>query len=206
LLEPYVRGAPLQDAVRVKGLRAVVAISPAGGGKNAAWGPLGLKGITAPLMLIAGDADRTVNYATGARAFFDAARNAQRFLLTFRGAGHSIGLNPAPDAMRKRLWDQDWFEDPVWSKERLNAIEAHFITAFLGRYLKDEDAYSAYLEVRVAASSAGAWPDQVPPSAYDAFSPGGEDITVWKGFQHNHAEGLELLQAPAAPAPPPGPP
>jgi predicted dienelactone hydrolase len=200
LLQPYVRGAPLEDAVRVKGLRAVVAISPAGGGKYAAWGPSGLLGITAPLLLIAGDADRTVNYATGARAFFDAARNSHRFLLTFKGAGHVIGLNPAPDAMRQRLWDQDWFEDPVWSKQRLNAIEAHFITAFLGRYLKGDEAYAAYLDVPVIDSSAGTWPDQRPPSAYEAFSPGDAEITVWKGFQRKHAEGLELLQA--APAPP----
>ncbi|MGO9992604.1 MAG: alpha/beta hydrolase family protein [Steroidobacteraceae bacterium] len=199
-LKPYVRGAPLQAAMRVKGLRAVVAISPAGGGKNAAWGPSGMLGITAPLLLIAGDADRTVNYATGARAFFDTALNAQRFLLTFKGAGHAIGLGAAPVAMRKRLWDQDWFEDPVWSKERLNAIEAHFITAFLGRYLKGDEAFASYLDVPVLESSAGVWPDKAPPSAYDAFSPGSGDITVWKGFQRKHAEGLELLQAaPASP-------
>ncbi len=31
---------------------------------------------------------------------FDDATNADRYLLTFKEAGHSIGLNPAPDAMR----------------------------------------------------------------------------------------------------------
>jgi predicted dienelactone hydrolase len=195
LLKPYVRGAPLQDAVTIKGLRAVVAISPAGGGTTAAWGPTGLLGIKAPLLLIAGDADRTVNYASGARAFFDTALNAQRFLLTFKGAGHSIGLSPAPDAMRQRLWDQDWFEDPVWSKQRLNAIEAHFITAFLGRYLKGDEAFASYLHVPVVESSDGVWPTTTPPTRYGAYSPGGSDITVWKGFQRRHAEGLELLQA-----------
>jgi predicted dienelactone hydrolase len=197
-LQPYVRGAVLQDSVTVKGLAAVVAISPAGGGTLAAWGTEGLKGIKTPLLLIAGDADRTVDYGTGARAIFDAAVNAQRYLLTLKGAGHSIGLSPAPEAMRKRLWDQDWFEDPVWKKERVNAINAHFITAFLDEYVKDDSSRAAYLNVKVGESSDGAWPPTVPPPAYDAYSPGAGDVTVWKGFQRNHAEGLELLQAAAA--------
>jgi hypothetical protein len=179
----------------------VVAISPAGGGTLAAWGTEGLQGIKAPLLLIAGDADRTVDYATGARAIFNAATNAQRYLLTLKEAGHSIGLSPAPEAMRKRLWDQDWFEDPVWKKERVNAINVHFITAFLDEYVKDDSARAAYLNVKVPESSEGVWPMTTPPPAYDAFSPGTGDVTVWKGFQRNHAAGLELLQAAAAPQP-----
>jgi predicted dienelactone hydrolase len=201
LLQPYVRGGALQEAVTVKGLAAVVAISPAGGGTLAAWGTEGLQGIKAPLLLIAGDADRTVDYATGARAIFNAATNAQRYLLTLKEAGHSIGLSPAPEAMRKRLWDQDWFEDPVWKKERVNAINVHFITAFLDEYVKDDSARAAYLNVKVPESSEGVWPMTTPPPAYDAFSPGTGDVTVWKGFQRNHAAGLELLQAAAAPQP-----
>jgi predicted dienelactone hydrolase len=198
LLLPYTRGGPLQELASVKGLRAVVAISPAGGGTLAAWGCDGLHALTVPLLLIAGDHDRTVNYSTGARAIFDTAVNAPRYLLTFKEGGHSIGLNPAPDAMRKRLWDQDWFEDPVWRKERLNAINAHFITAFLDRYVKDDETRGSYLDVPVAESSDGVWP--VPaalaaPPAYDAYSPGPPDVTLWKGFQQRHAEGLELLHA-----------
>jgi predicted dienelactone hydrolase len=199
LLNPYVRGAPLEDAVKVKGLRAVVAISPAGGGKLAAWGTEGLRGIHAPLLLIAGDMDRTVDYASGARAIFDTTLNSQRFLLTFKGGGHSLGLSPAPDAMRSRLWDLEWFEDPVWRKERVNAIEAHFITAFLGRFIKGDETLASYLDVPVVEASAGVWPATEPPSAYDAYSPGTGEVTVWKGFQRRQATALEFLQA--APAP-----
>jgi predicted dienelactone hydrolase len=173
----------------------VVAISPAGGGPGSVWGSEGLLAIETPLLLIAGDADHTVNYATGARSFFDAVAHAQRFLLTFKGAGHSIGLSAPPDAMRAHLWDQDWFADPVWNKARLNAIEAHFITAFLNRYLKREEGFSSYLNVPVAESADGVWPASTPPLPYDAYSPATGDITVWKGFQRKHAEGLELLQA-----------
>ncbi len=183
----------------VKSLRAVVAISPAGGGSLASWGADGLRMIGAPLLLIAGDNDKTVDYATGARAIFDSATGAQRFLLTFKGGGHSIGLNPAPDGMRQRLWDQDWFEDPVWRKERINAINVHFITAFLDRYVKGDESRAPYLDVSASESGAGVWPAGAPPTPYDAYSPASGEITVWKGFQRNHAAGLELLRADATP-------
>ncbi len=194
LLLPFARGGALRDSISVKGLRAVVAISPAGGGTLASWGDDGLRMITAPLLLIAGDDDRTVDYATGARAIFDRASAAQRYLLTFKGAGHAIGMNPAPDSMRSLLWNQDWFEDPVWRKDRITAINAHFITAFLDRYVKGDESRAAYLDVAVPDSTAGRWPAATPP-AYDAYSPGGSGVTLWKGFQRNHASGLQLLQA-----------
>ncbi len=171
------------------------------GGSLASWGAEGVRAITAPLLLIAGDDDRTVDYATGARAIFAMASNAHRYLLTFKGGGHAIGLSPVPDAMRQRLWDQDWFEDPVWRKERISAINAHFITAFLDRYVKGDQSRAAYLNVPVTESSAGVWAAATPPLAYDAYSPGTSDITVWKGFQRNHASGLELLQAQARSTP-----
>jgi predicted dienelactone hydrolase len=194
LLLPYTAAGPMRDAVTVKDLRAVVAIAPAGGGSLGAWGADGLRTIQAPLLLIAGDHDATVDYNSGARAFFDAAVNAQRYLLTFEQAGHSIGLNPAPASMRQHLWDQDWFEDPVWSKERLNSINAHFITAFFDTYLKGDRDRAAYLNVAVAEASAGEWP-AADQSAYGAVSPGTSGITVWKGFQRRHSTGLSLLQA-----------
>ena len=200
LLAPYVRGGARQADVLVRDLRAVVAIAPAGGGSFDAWGKTGLAGITAPLLLINGDADQTVGYLDGARAFFDEAVNAHRYLLTFKQGGHNIGLNPTPPAMRNLLWNQDWFQDPVWNKERMNAINAHFITAFLDLYVKGDQSRAAYLNVRVKESDRGVWP-LTHHDAYAAYSPDTGDITVWKGFQRRHAIGLELIQAaPAAAA------
>ena len=201
LLAPFARGGALRDTIVVKGLRAVVAIAPAGGGPLASWGADGVRAIAVPLLLISGNEDRTVDYATGARAIFDTASGAHRYLLTFKGAGHAIGLSPVPDAMRQRLWDEDWFEDPVWRKDRITAINTHFITAFLDRHVKGDESRDAYLDVPLPESSAGAWPAETPPLAYDAYSPGTSPITVWKGFQRNHAAGLELLQAQAVSAP-----
>jgi predicted dienelactone hydrolase len=200
LMLPFARGGALRESTTVSGLRAVVAISPAGAGSLASWDAEGLRTITAPLLLISGDHDRTVDYATGARAIFDAASAAHRYLLTFKQGGHAIGLDPAPEAMRQKLWDQDWFEDPVWRKDRINAINAHFITAFLDRHVKGDASRAAFLDVPVTESGAGVWPAATPPLAYDAYSPGTAQISVWKGFQRNHAAGLELLQSqPASP-------
>ena len=192
LLLRYARGGAKRDDAAVKGLRAVVALAPAGGGSLAVWGSQGLRDISTPLLIIAGDADRTLDYTTGARAIFDAATGAPRYLLTFKECGHSIGLNPAPEVMRARLWDQDWFEDPVWRKDRVNSISAHFISAFLDRYVKDDTSRDAYLDVSMP--SGGTWPAQ-NPYPYDAYSPGTTGISVWKGFQRNHDSGLELLHA-----------
>jgi predicted dienelactone hydrolase len=191
LVAPYARGGAAIDVLRVPGIKAIVAISPAGGSLQA-WGPEGLRAITAPLMLIAGDRDGTVDYQSGARAFFDQATNSRRYLLTFRGAGHRIGLGPAPDEMRKHLWDQDWFEDPVWRQDRIVGINLHMITAFLDRYVKDVAGRASYLDGLTRESSEGVWPASAN-DAYGAYSPGSDGITVWTGFQRGHAEGLELL-------------
>ncbi len=193
LLVPYARGGSSRDAMHVAGVKAVVAMSP-GGGSLQAWGPEGLRKITAPLLLIAGDRDWTLDYQTGARAFFAMATSCNRYLLTFRGAGHRIGLGPAPDEMRRRLWDLDWFEDPVWRQDRIVGINLHMITAFLDRYVKDDVSRASYIDGLTRESVQGEWPASVG-RAYGAYSPGADGITVWKGFQRQHAEGLELLHA-----------
>ena len=193
LLKPYARGGTEQDAVHVAGVKAVVALAPAGGSLNA-WGAEGLRSITAPLLLIAGDRDGTVDYTSGARAIFDQATASNRYLLTYLGAGHRIGLGPAPEEMRHHLWDQDWFEDAVWSQSRIVGINLHFITAFLDRYVKGDYEPGRYLDGLTPRSNDGTW----PPAAgepYGAYSPGTGGVTLWKGFQRGHAEGLELLYA-----------
>lgn len=204
-IDHYVRGGDSIAALKIAGLKAVVAISPFGGNGLGVWGNDGLAGITVPLLLIAGNQDNVVGYTKGAAGFFAQATGADRYLLTFREAGHGIGLNPVPPEMTTTLWDFDWFEDAVWRKRRLNAINQHFITAFLARTLKDEAAMAAYLDVPVVNSDDSAWP--VKPGAADAvprysgYSPGTGNITVWKGFLKGHATGLELRHAAPGPVP-----
>ncbi|MBS0388324.1 MAG: dienelactone hydrolase, partial [Proteobacteria bacterium] len=104
-----------------------------------------------------------------------------------------------PPTMRDSTWDISWFEDPVWRKDRIIAINLHMITAFLDRYVKGDDSRAAYIDGLVPESTAGTW--QAPPGTpYGARSPGSSGITLWKGFQRDYAEGLELLHRDAASA------
>jgi hypothetical protein len=197
-LAPFVGGAARAGELKVKDVTAVIAISPAGlfGGARA-WDGAGLGAITAPVLYIAGSQDHVVGYDPGVKTLWRETLHAPRFLLTFVNGGHSIGMNPAPDTMRGRLWDQDWFEDPVWRKERVLGVELHFITAFLDRYVKGETAKGAYLATPSPVSNDGAWPVRAG-DAYAAFSSGAPPSTVWKGFQRSHSAGLELWFSPAS--------
>jgi predicted dienelactone hydrolase len=199
LLAPYCRGGARQSAVKVAHLRAVVAISPAGGPPLDAWGRSGLAAIHAPLLVINGNRDRTVGYRRAGLLVFDHAVHAPRYLLTLEQAGHDIGLDPAPAQMRGSLWNLAWFQDPVWNTRRVNAINAHFITAFLDLYVKGEKSRARYLDVRVVHAAHGLWPHD--HARYGAYSPATGDITVWKGFQRSFAIGLELRRARARPLP-----
>jgi predicted dienelactone hydrolase len=191
------RGAPDEAAGKVPGVKAIVAMAAAGGLPRSAWAPEGLRAITAPLLLIQGSSDLTVDYKTGALAQFEGATSADRYLLTFKQGGHAIGLSSAPAEMQGTVWDLDWFEDPVWRKDRIIAINLHFITAFLAVNLKGDAQARTWLDVPVQNSDEGAWkaPDGTPWSAY---SPGGAGVTLWKGFQRRHASALELRHAAAA--------
>jgi predicted dienelactone hydrolase len=193
LLLPFARGGQQRAALQAPNVRAIVALAPAGGNFGA-FGAQGMADVRAPLLLIAGDRDQTVDYRSGARTYFDQAVYAQRYLLTFHGGGHAIGFGPAPPEMRTDLWNQDWFEDPVWRKDRLMAITQHFVTAFLDRYVKDDTGRAAYLDGLIEKSGDGVW-SPASPQPWSARSPGGDGVTLWKGFQRRHAEGLSLLRA-----------
>jgi predicted dienelactone hydrolase len=196
VMAPYVEGGAKADELKAAHLKAVVAISPASFlGKLNMFAPHGLAAITVPTLFIVGSQDRTVGYDPGVRNLFEAEAKAPRYLLTFREAGHGIALSPAPAEMRDALWDQDWFEDPVWRKDRLMGIEAHFITAFLDRFVKGDASKAAYLDGLIANSDDGVWPHA--PTNYAAVSPGAPAATLWKGFQLKHAAGMMLEAAPA---------
>jgi predicted dienelactone hydrolase len=195
-LSAYARGGAKAGDLHIDGLKAVIAIAPAGGsGFFSAWDGEGLRQLRAPLLLIAGDQDKVVGYASP-KTIFDHATRSNRYLLTFHEAGHSIGMNGAPTSMHAKLWDEDWFEDPVWRKDRVIGVSLHFITAFLDLYVKGDAAASAYLNV-IPNSNDGAWPPPKPGEPYAALSSGSDGVTVWKGFQRNHATGLSLERRPA---------
>jgi hypothetical protein len=178
-------------------VKAIVALAPAGGGEKSIWGNEGLAEIKAPMLLIAGDQDPTVGYEKAAKSFFAQTVNSDRYLLTLKQAGHAIGLNPAPEGMRATLWDIDWFEDAIWRKDRINAVSLHFITAFLDVHLRGARDKQAYLDVPNEDSDIGTW--KAPSgTSWGAYSPGGPDVTLWKGFQQGRARGLIFQHLPPA--------
>ncbi len=197
MMAPYVDGGPKSDTMKVAHLKAVVAISPAMRlGSLSMFAPHALAAIRVPTFFFVGSQDHVVGYDPGVRTLFETEINAPRYLLTFREAGHNIALATVPAGMHGRLWDQDWFEDPVWCKSRLIGIEAHFITAFLDRYVKGDTAKAAYIDGLIPNSDDGTWPDG--PASYDAISPGPPSATLWKGFQRAHAAGMTLEYLPPA--------
>jgi predicted dienelactone hydrolase len=192
VLAPYVAGAPQAGTLPIGHLKAVVAISPPMRlGPLSMWAPGGMAAIHVPTFFMVGSQDHLVGYDPGVRTLFEAETNAPRYLLVFREAGHNIALSPVPAGMEGRLWDQDWFEDPVWRKSRLNEIEAHFVTAFLDRYVKGDASKAAYIDGLVVNSDDGIWKsDRL--ADYAGVSPGPPAATLWKGFQQAHAAGMSL--------------
>lgn len=128
-----------------KNLKAVVAIAPWGAQPpNNNWDAEGLAGIQLPSLFIAGDHDDVADYARGIKPAFEGAVNSSRCMLVFENARHNTGGNPPPPGLTKQS-DVDFFDEPVWNKERLAAINQHFITAFLDLYLKGDETKRPYL-------------------------------------------------------------
>jgi predicted dienelactone hydrolase len=197
ILGPYAAGGARARELAVAGLKAVVAISPPRQLRDL---PLfadgGVSRITAPTLFVVGSKDHVVGYDPGVRTLFDDETSASRYLLTFREAGHSIALIGAPPAMQASFWDKDWFEDGVWRKDRLLAVEAHFITAFLDRYVKGDRSKSGYLDGLTTDSDAGSWPG-APAGRFAGYSPGAPASTIWKGFQPSKRSGMTFEYKPA---------
>ena len=77
-------------------IKAAIAIAPWGmvGGF---WDADGLKGIATPVLFVAGSADDVAGYEKGTKAIYQAAVNADRYLLTFINANHNAAA-PIPGA------------------------------------------------------------------------------------------------------------
>jgi hypothetical protein len=67
----------------------------------------------------------------------------------------------------------------------------------LAVHLRKDDSKAAYLHMAVTDSDDGDWNAPVG-TAWGAYSPGGEGVTLWKGFQRRHARGMTLQHQAAA--------
>ena len=152
------RQALAGDAATAARVKALVLFAPWGGAPdNRVWQPAGLTQVRAPTLVIAGDQDDIVDYRQGVRWIFDNLSSADRHLLVYREARHNIAGNPValtPDAPFAAV---DAFHEPVWRMERINAINQHFVTAFLDLQLKGDQSKAAYLKVPKPVAGEGDW-------------------------------------------------
>lgn len=128
--------------------KAVVAMAPWGMQYNA-WDAEGLKGIKIPTLFVAGSKDDISGYEKGVKAIYEGAVNCERYLLTYINARHNIAPNPpVAEVMQQGLHIDEYlrYADSVWDQRRINNINQHFITAFLGVKLKNKVDFLPYLD------------------------------------------------------------
>lgn len=152
-------------------IKAVVAFAPWGMTRGI-WDAEGLKGLSIPTFFIAGSEDDISSYEKGIKAIFEGATEVERYMLTYENARHNVAPNPPPaESMKPGLPFDEYYRyaEPSWDERRLNNINQHFVTAFMGMELKGED-HSKYLNVQ---------PDS--------------NEKTWTGFTNSSSTGMELI-------------
>jgi predicted dienelactone hydrolase len=157
-------------------IKVIVAFAP-WGMQRGVWNAEGLAGIKIPSLYIAGSLDDISGYENGTKAIYEGAVNSERYLLTYLDARHNTAPNPAPiEALDPARSIDEYlrYADSVWDSRRMNNVNQHFVTAFLGYYLKGNQDYKAYLHVK-------------------------ENIekNEWPGFKPRTTVGLEMEHQPA---------
>ncbi len=131
-------------------IKVIVAFAP-WGMQRGVWNAEGLAGIKIPSFFIAGSLDDISGYENGTKAIYEGAVNSERYLLTYIDARHNTAPNPAPaESYTDGLSIDEYlrYGDSVWDMRRINNVNQHFVTAFLGYYLKGNQDYKAYLHVK----------------------------------------------------------
>lgn len=172
-------------------IKAAVVFAPWGNDLTAAgapgvslWTPEAFANISVPTLWIAGSEDDIAIYDSIVN-MFDSAINSERYFLTYLGALHNSAPNPPP-AEATELVDYERYADPVWEEKRINNINQHFITAFLGHYIKGNEDYAAYLDLGVEFAADGVY-------AVDEEGNFTEDHTYWTGFLPRTASGMTFV-------------
>ena len=182
-------------AVRRDQIKAVVAIAPWGEqAPYKAWDAVGLGAIQIPSLFIAGDHDDVAGFKDGPKHAFEQAVNSERCMLVYENARHNTGGNPPPPGVQMSYREMQHFDEPVWRKDRITAINQHFVTAFLDLYLKGDESRRPYLHVSPVSSNDGEWPAGPNSPDEGAFSTGkdSQGHAFWLGFERRWALGLEM--------------
>lgn len=154
-------------------IKAVVAFAPWGMARGV-WDAEGLKGLKKPTFFIAGSQDDISGYENGIKALYEGAINADRYLLTYMNARHNVAPNPPPaESLAPGLHMDEYYRyaDSSWDQRKINNVNQHFVTAFLGSHLKGED-HSLLLDI-----------------------PENSNEKDWPGFKPRSSTGMELLHS-----------
>jgi predicted dienelactone hydrolase len=151
-------------------IKAVVAFAP-WGMQRGVWDAEGLKGLTTPTFFVAGSQDDVSGYEDGIKAIYKGAINTNRYLLTYQNARHNVAPNPPPAEAFKagNFREYAHYSEPAWNEKHINNINQHFVTAFLGIHLKQQD-FGKFLSVQPNSNEKN-----------------------WTGFPPRSSVGLELL-------------
>ena len=173
-------------------VKALVAIAPWGGQPDSrAWNAASLAKITQPVLVIAGNQDDVVNFKEGVSWLFDNMTGSDRHMLVYREARHNIVGNDFILPANSAFTASEFLKEPVWRSDRINAINQHFVTAFLDLNLKGDTAKADYLNLPTVDSNAGTWPTGFGEQLNGKMA-GPDQENHWKGFQRRWAVGLEM--------------
>lgn len=145
--EQRLSGNPAYIASIDPRVKAVVAMAP-WGMERGIWDNDGLAGLKLPSLFIAGSQDDISGYEKGIKAIYNGAINSDRYLLTYLNARHNIAPNPPPPASLQpgiHLDEYLFYADSAWDQRRINNVNQHFITAFLGIHLKGITDYQSFM-------------------------------------------------------------
>ena len=202
LLKPFTAQDPGFAAGAPKGVKAMVAFAPWGGSPPLrAWTAQSLAAVTTPSLVIVGDQDDVSGYDQGVSWLYSGLSGADRYLLTYENARHNIALNGVTPEEAGDFQAIERHEEPVWRRDRILAINSHFLTAFLDAQLKGDAAHGAYLTAPTPRASDGTWPLAQGASVGGQVATPGDKATAgyWPGFQRRWALGLRLRHDTASP-------
>ena len=200
-LADWTADSPKFQALDRSAIKAVVAIAPWGEQPpQSAWDGAGLAGIHIPSLFIVGDHDDVADFEHGVKPAFEQAIHSERYMLVYENARHNTGGNPPVPGNTLDYRGIEGVDEPVWRKERITAINQHFITAFLDLYLKGIENRRAYLKVPTVKSDDAKWDVPAGPHDDSVLSTGvdARGNPFWKGFQRRWALGLEMYYLPAS--------
>lgn len=184
---------PVQEAASEPvPVNAIVAFAPWGGQPdNRVWSAETLGKVDVPVLLVSGNQDDVSNYDEGVRWIFDSLTSSDRHMLVYREARHNIVGNAfdLPEDVPFRA--AEFVMEPVWRQGRINAINQHFVAAFLDMTLKGETEKAAYLNMPSVDANDSVWEVSTGEQLNGKLA-GEEEAEHWRGFQRRWALGLEF--------------